>query len=190
MKQQQIAARYGIGAGLGMGLGASRAHSDPWGARGGTAAADASAMYPGARGQGFAGAGGVGGGHGRDLERSGSGTSSSTADEGEFAPGMSFGGLLTGVEGAEGQSGGSVRLGQSVRGMVDGVFEAGFFVALRVEGCSAVLRGVVFTPTPAVPVTSLNDVAAGVPHVGVTTAAEEERKQLQLTLAMTEAQRI
>ncbi|GJP29934.1 hypothetical protein CLOM_g20509 [Closterium sp. NIES-68] len=165
LKQQQIAARYGIGAGLGMGLGASRAHSNPWGGHGGNSAADASAMFPRVRG------------HGRDLERSGSGTSSSTADEGEFAPSVSFGGLLTGGEGGEGQSGGTVRLGQSVRGMVDGVFEAGFFVSLRVEGCSAVLRGVVFTPAPAVPVTSLNDVAAGVPHVGGATAAEGEREQ-------------
>lgn len=71
-----------------------------------------------------------------------------------------------GGEGREGKEGGGggMLVGQGVHGVLDGSFDAGFFVTLRVAGSATVLRGVVFAPGSSIPVTMGNDVAPGVPR--------------------------
>lgn len=51
------------------------------------------------------------------------------------------------------------KVGQSVHGVVDGSFDAGFLVSLRVADSDTVYRGVVFGPGLSIPLNRENDVA-------------------------------
>jgi len=48
-------------------------------------------------------------------------------------------------------------IGQQVIGVLEGTFDAGYFLSLKVEGTGAILRGVVFVD--GVPISNDNDVA-------------------------------
>lgn len=56
-------------------------------------------------------------------------------------------------------------VGQSVHGVLDGSFDAGYLLMVRVGDTDTVLRGVVFDPGMSVPVSKANDIA---PHVNLT----------------------
>lgn len=53
-------------------------------------------------------------------------------------------------------------IGQQVTGVLDGTFDAGYLLSLRVGNTDTVLRGVVFGPGLSVPITKINDVAPSV----------------------------
>ncbi|XP_052201045.1 uncharacterized protein LOC127807343 [Diospyros lotus] len=50
-------------------------------------------------------------------------------------------------------------LGQVVSGVIEGSFDAGYFLSVRAGTCSTLLRGVVFQPGLFTPITAANDVA-------------------------------
>ncbi|CAM6106549.1 unnamed protein product [Calypogeia fissa] len=53
-------------------------------------------------------------------------------------------------------------VGKTVTGVLDGSFDAGYLLSVRVGDSETVLRGVVFGPGLAMPITKNNDVAQGV----------------------------
>ncbi|KAL5730794.1 hypothetical protein ACHQM5_003586 [Ranunculus cassubicifolius] len=53
-------------------------------------------------------------------------------------------------------------LGQAVSGVLDGSFDAGYLVTVKVGNTNTVLRGVVFNPGLVVPISEVNDVASNV----------------------------
>lgn len=53
-------------------------------------------------------------------------------------------------------------IGQNVHGVLDGTFDAGYFLTIRVGSTDTILRGVVFAPGVAMPLTKSNDAAPGV----------------------------
>lgn len=55
--------------------------------------------------------------------------------------------------------------GKTVEGIVDGSFDAGYFLTVKVADSDIFLRGVVFSPSKSVPVTRYNDIAVGVNSV-------------------------
>ncbi|CAN4087104.1 unnamed protein product [Withania somnifera] len=55
--------------------------------------------------------------------------------------------------------GGNNGVGQMVSGVVDGRFDAGYFITVRVGNSGTTLRGVVFQPGRFAPITPVNDVA-------------------------------
>ncbi|KAJ8534859.1 hypothetical protein K7X08_016587 [Anisodus acutangulus] len=55
--------------------------------------------------------------------------------------------------------GGSNVVGQMVSGVVDGCFDAGYFISVRVGNSGTTLRGLVFQPGRFAPITPANDVA-------------------------------
>lgn len=56
-------------------------------------------------------------------------------------------------------------IGQQVTGMLEGTFDAGYLLSVRVGTSDTILRGVVFGPGLSVPLTKVNDVAPGVKQV-------------------------
>ena len=50
-------------------------------------------------------------------------------------------------------------IGREVHGIVDGSFDAGYLLTVRVDGSPLVLRGVVFEPGLFVPLSSVTDIA-------------------------------
>ncbi|KAF3787704.1 hypothetical protein EJ110_NYTH07557 [Nymphaea thermarum] len=60
-------------------------------------------------------------------------------------------------------------VGQIVSGVLDGSFDSGYLLTVRVGDTHTVLRGVVFEPARSVPITAANDVA---PHVKIFERAE------------------
>lgn len=56
-------------------------------------------------------------------------------------------------------------IGQQVTGVLDGTFDAGYLLTVRVGTSDMILRGVVFGPGLSVPISRANDVAPGVKHV-------------------------
>ncbi|XP_031495136.1 uncharacterized protein LOC116260788 [Nymphaea colorata] len=60
-------------------------------------------------------------------------------------------------------------VGQIVSGVLDGSFDSGYLLTVRVGDTHTVLRGVVFEPGRSVPITAANDVA---PHVKIFERAE------------------
>lgn len=56
-------------------------------------------------------------------------------------------------------------IGQQVTGVLDGSFDAGYLLSVRVGNTDTVLRGVVFGPGLSVPLSKINDVAPSVKHV-------------------------
>ncbi|KAL1809077.1 hypothetical protein ACET3Z_026067 [Daucus carota] len=53
-------------------------------------------------------------------------------------------------------------VGQEVSGVIEGNFDSGYLLSVRIGNSSTLLRGVVFLPGKVSPVTALNDVAPGV----------------------------
>ncbi|KAH7836651.1 hypothetical protein Vadar_003932 [Vaccinium darrowii] len=53
-------------------------------------------------------------------------------------------------------------VGQAVTGIIEGSFEAGYFISVRATKTGTVLRGVVFQPGKFTPVTAANDIAPNV----------------------------
>eukprot|EP00252_Welwitschia_mirabilis_P017103 TRINITY_DN379_c0_g1_i1.p1 TRINITY_DN379_c0_g1~~TRINITY_DN379_c0_g1_i1.p1 ORF type:complete len:186 (+),score=29.90 TRINITY_DN379_c0_g1_i1:450-1007(+) len=53
-------------------------------------------------------------------------------------------------------------VGQTVHGVLDGSFDAGYLVTVRVGNTDTVLRGVVFEPRLSVPISRMNDIAPNV----------------------------
>lgn len=66
-------------------------------------------------------------------------------------------------------------IGQQVTGVLEGTFDAGYLLSVRVGTSDTILRGVVFGPGLSVPLSKLNDVAPGVKQV------RREDKTLPLT---------
>lgn len=56
-------------------------------------------------------------------------------------------------------------IGQQVTGVLEGTFDAGYLLSVRVGSSDTILRGVVFGPGLSVPLSKLNDVAPGVKQV-------------------------
>jgi len=56
-------------------------------------------------------------------------------------------------------------IGQQVSGVLEGTFDAGYLLSVRVGNSDTILRGVVFGPGLSVPLSKLNDVAPGVKQV-------------------------
>jgi hypothetical protein len=56
-------------------------------------------------------------------------------------------------------------IGQQVTGVLDGTFDAGYLLTVRVGASDTILHGVVFGPGLSVPLSRANDVAPGVKHV-------------------------
>lgn len=54
-------------------------------------------------------------------------------------------------------------LGQSVCGTLDGTFEAGYLLTVKVAGTGHVLKGIVFDPHRCVPISEENDIAPMIP---------------------------
>lgn len=52
-------------------------------------------------------------------------------------------------------------VGKNCTGVLEGMFDAGYFISVRLENTDTVLRGVVFSPSVAVPLTAVNDVVPG-----------------------------
>ncbi|XP_024529025.1 uncharacterized protein LOC112345801 [Selaginella moellendorffii] len=57
-------------------------------------------------------------------------------------------------------------VGQSVHGVLDGSFDAGYILTVRVGETDTILRGVVFGPGLCVPITTANDIAPNVRFAG------------------------
>jgi hypothetical protein len=57
-------------------------------------------------------------------------------------------------------------VGQSVHGVLDGSFDAGYLLMVRVGDTDTVLRGVVFDPGMSVPISKENDIAPNVTSYG------------------------
>ncbi|CAN0852344.1 Protein METABOLIC NETWORK MODULATOR 1 [Linum grandiflorum] len=73
---------------------------------------------------------------------------------------QSFGSAVAGSSEAAGQVvAGSNMIGQAVSGVVDGKFDAGYLLRVKVGDSENYLRGVVFLPNRVVPVTASNDLA-------------------------------
>jgi len=78
-------------------------------------------------------------------------------------------------------------VGQSVHGVLDGSFDAGYLLMVRVGDTDTVLRGVVFDPGMSVPISKANDIA---PNVNLTRRDEnillspELPPSIQNTVAM------
>ncbi|KAF5730552.1 hypothetical protein HS088_TW19G00143 [Tripterygium wilfordii] len=56
-------------------------------------------------------------------------------------------------------------VGQEVHGAVEGVFDGGFLIGVRVENSATIFRGAVFIPGHYVPVSQENDVAPNLPMI-------------------------
>ncbi|XP_051133621.1 protein METABOLIC NETWORK MODULATOR 1-like [Andrographis paniculata] len=56
-------------------------------------------------------------------------------------------------------------LGQPVTGVVDGIFDSGYLISIRIGESSTYLRGLVFKPEQVVPVTAENDIAPELPMI-------------------------
>lgn len=56
-------------------------------------------------------------------------------------------------------------VGQPVTGVLDGSFDAGYLLSVRVGNTNTVLRGVVFGPGLSLPISKMNDVAPTVRHI-------------------------
>lgn len=56
-------------------------------------------------------------------------------------------------------------IGQQVTGVLDGTFDAGYLLSVRVGSSDMILRGVVFGPGLSVPLSRVNDIAPGVKQV-------------------------
>ncbi|OVA10550.1 hypothetical protein BVC80_8987g23 [Macleaya cordata] len=59
---------------------------------------------------------------------------------------------------------GNAMVGQVVSGVLDGKFEAGYLLTVRVGDTNTIMRGVVFEPGKSVPISGANDVA---PHINM-----------------------
>ncbi|MCO5590896.1 hypothetical protein L7F22_044871 [Adiantum nelumboides] len=66
-------------------------------------------------------------------------------------------------------------VGQQVHGVLDGSFDAGYLLTVRVGNTQTVLRGAVFEPTLSVPISQANDIA---PHVKFISRGEQAAPQL------------